>query len=195
LQGNTQIEELCLTARFVAEEQLVNLLLQFLRNSPSMREFDVSGWEEIPDVIRRVFLAIAQNRNIQKLTLGRTTVPAESLAELLRDTESLKELRIEDSSSFALTRGPVLDILTSGFERNGTLEVLATCDVIDAHVITLLNAAASLPRLRELELIPPSGDNWSSELGHTVASSGSLETLRVNSVAGPARVLDLLRWD
>jgi hypothetical protein len=119
---------------------------------------------------------------VKEVVLLHTEIPAESLAELLRVTESLEELCI-NWSRIASTGGQVANVLKSGFERNSTLEHLKVCVDNTGVMAPLLRAAASLSKLRELDIhkihnARESAVEAAASVGHFLESSGSIETLR-----------------
>jgi hypothetical protein len=156
LQTNTHIEALWLgQERFVATEQLIELLLQFLRSSPSLSKLSGVNWENLGTVVQAL-QAISRNRKIQELHVaGMSNMPAEALAHLLGETKSLEILKIEQCI-FTAVDGSVEDALSSGFARNTTLKHLTVFLSTEAHVVPILNAATSLTTtLEELQLLGP----------------------------------------
>jgi hypothetical protein len=209
---NPHVEEVLLDARFASDERRLELLLRFLRGGPSLRRFSCYNWDgSVAAATARALRALSDNGGVRTVSLVSTTVPVRALAGLLRRTGSLVELEVVRSgivaSAPAATGGgggrgerqhqrEVAKVLSSGFVRNNTLEVLkvvndrypatVAASYAGDDVVPLLRAAASLSKLRELIL--QTGEERSVEVGAAVgrmleessASPTRLETLRLH---------------
>jgi hypothetical protein len=98
LQGNTHVSKLYLTIGHLLEEggddanDSVTLLLRFIRKSRALREIRLSGHTVSVSILRRFFLAIAENPANEYLVLCGRTLQPEGFDVLMKTTQSLKVL-------------------------------------------------------------------------------------------------------
>ena len=197
LRGNPHVTELQLRiCRLVEEENVdedndsIAHLLRFIRNSRALLKVCLAGETFYPDrphvppsILRRFFLALAENTAIKVLVLWYLRLQPGGFDVLMKKTQSLKTLFVE-SCHFASV--VARDNMAEAVGENQSLERLeikiGSVDFIEPVLLRL----GSHPRLRELRLQWFHYDQRPSHmeaLACALRSSNTLELLELGGCA------------
>jgi hypothetical protein len=164
LQGNSHVSDLQLKICYLEEEEeeeqdgsesndSIALLLKYMRESRALRKVTLFGRKHdtgtsLPiAILHRFFLAIAASHTIEDLFLDGLELHPEGFGVLIKTTQSLKSLRVQQTCGFASVAAR--DNFAQAVSENQTLEHL---HLDQTFVEPVLLCLGSHPRLRELLL-------------------------------------------